>query len=70
MQGKVPTPNGDIEVYMSESEIKITGACGTGVLKFKSKRMPTTVDGNFTDKGNGDYELVIEKGKEYDVKYN
>jgi hypothetical protein len=70
MQGKVPTPNGDIEVYMSESEIKITGACGTGILKFKSKSMPTTVDGNFTDKGNGNYELVIERGKEYDVKYN
>ena len=70
MQGKVPTPNGDIEVYMSESEIKIMGACGTGILKFKSKSMPTTVDGNFTDKGNGDYELVIEKGKGYVVKYN
>ncbi|MGB3007780.1 MAG: alpha-L-rhamnosidase C-terminal domain-containing protein [Chitinophagaceae bacterium] len=70
MQGKVPTPDGDIEVYMSETEIKITGACGTGILKFKSKSKPTTVDGNLTDKGNGNYELVIEKGKGYVVKYN
>ncbi|MBK6936913.1 MAG: alpha-rhamnosidase [Chitinophagaceae bacterium] len=69
MQGKVPTPDGDIEVYMSESEIKITGAYGTGILKFKSKSKPTMVDGNFSDKGNGDYELVIEKGKGYTINY-
>jgi alpha-L-rhamnosidase len=70
MQGKVPTPDGDIEVYMSETEIRVTGACGTGVLKLKSKSKPFSVDGNFTDKGNGTYELIIEKGKGYTVKYN
>ena len=69
MQGKVPTPNGEIEVYMNASEIKITGACGTGTLKFKSKSKPVSVDGNITDKGNGNYELVIEKGKGYTVNY-
>lgn len=69
MQGKVPTPDGDIEVYMSETEIKITGAGGTGILKFKSKSKPVSVDGNFTDKGNGNYELFVEKGKTYIVSY-
>ncbi|MDX1938755.1 MAG: alpha-rhamnosidase [Flavihumibacter sp.] len=70
MQGKVPTPDGDIEVYMSETEIKITGAGGTGTFKFKSKTQPVSVDGNFIEKGNWNYELVIEKGKGYVVQYN
>jgi hypothetical protein len=69
MQGKVPTPDGDIELRMSATEIKIIGACGTGTLKFKSKSNPDTADGNITDKGNGNYELVIEKGKGYTVTY-
>jgi alpha-L-rhamnosidase len=70
MEGKVPTPDGDIELRMSTTEIKITGACGIGILKFKSKSKPVTTDGNITDKGNGNYELVIEKGKSYIVTYN
>ncbi len=69
MKGKVPTPDGDIELYMSETEIKVTGAGGTGTLKFKSKSKPVSVDGNFTDKGNGNYELIVEKGKGYTVSY-
>jgi alpha-L-rhamnosidase len=69
MEGKVPTPDGDIELRMSATEIKITGVCGTGTLKFKSTSKPITVDGNITDKGNGNYELVIEKGKRYTVTY-
>jgi alpha-L-rhamnosidase len=69
MEGKVPTPDGDIELRMSATEIKITGACGSGTLKFKSKSKPVTADGNITDKGNGNYELLIEKGKGYTVRY-
>ena len=69
MEGKVPTPDGDIEVYMSETEIRVTGACGTGTLKFKSKSKPVCVDGNITDKGNSKYELVIEKEKRYTINY-
>jgi len=69
MQGKVPTPNGDIEVYMSSKEIKITGACGTGVLLFKSKSKPQCNEGIVTDKGNGNYELMVEKNRNYIVNY-
>jgi len=69
MQGKVPTPNGDIEVYMSVKEIKVTGACGTGMLQFKSKSKPACKEGSITDKGNGNYELTIEKDKNYVVTY-
>jgi alpha-L-rhamnosidase len=69
MEGKVPTPDGDIQLRMSTTEIKITGACGTGILKFKSKSKPVTVGSNITDRGNGNYEMVIEKGKSYTINY-
>jgi alpha-L-rhamnosidase len=36
MQGKVPTPNGDIELYVSKRTGKSTGAAGIGVLKLNS----------------------------------
>ena len=70
MKGKVPTPDGDIELNVTETEIKITGAAGTGTLKFKSKSKPVTDAGSVVSKGDDLYELGIEKGKIYKVKYN
>lgn len=69
MEGIVPTPDGDIALRVTTTEIKITGAAGIGTLKFNSRSKPVTADGNITDKGNGNYELVIEKGKGYTVTY-
>jgi alpha-L-rhamnosidase len=69
MQGKVPTPDGDIDVSMTAKEIKITGACGMGTLLFKSKGKPQCKEGTVIDKGNGNYELMIEKNKNYIVNY-
>jgi alpha-L-rhamnosidase len=68
MQGKVPTPDGDIEVYMNANEIKITGAAGVGTLKIKSITKPTGAPVN--DKGNGNYEISIDKGQHYVIAYN
>jgi alpha-L-rhamnosidase len=70
MQGKVPTPNGEIELRVSETEIKITGATGTGTLRFKSRSKPGADAGNVISKGNDLYELKIEKDKTYTIKYN
>ena len=69
MEGKVPTPDGDIALRVTTIGIKITGAAGIGTLKFNSKSKPVTADGNITDKGNGNYELEIEKGKTYTINY-
>ncbi len=69
MQGKVPTPDGNIELYVSTKQIKITGAAGTGVLKFSSKSKPVCKDGTIIEKGNATYELQIDKGKNYTVQY-
>jgi len=69
MQGAVPTPTGNIEVYCSTKDIKIKGAAGTGTLKFKSKTQPTSKEGSIQSLGNGEYSLQIEKGKTYNISY-
>jgi hypothetical protein len=69
MQGKVPTPDGDIELNVTQTEIKITGAVGTGTMKFKSKSIPVCKEGVVVNKGNEMYELSVEKGKIYVVNY-
>jgi len=70
MQGKVPTPNGQIDLRITGTEIKITGATGTGALRFKSKSKPVTGTGAIISKGNDLYEMKIEKDKTYTIKYN
>lgn len=70
MQGVVPTPNGKIDVYCSAKEIKIKSEEGIGTLRFKSKSTPKTSSGSFKKMGSNQYELILEKGKEYTVKYD
>ncbi|MFT2008871.1 amylo-alpha-1,6-glucosidase [Pontibacter sp. 13R65] len=69
MEGTVPTPNGDINIYCSTSQIKVKATEGTGTLRFKSKAKPKAKGAKFQSKGNGVYEMKIEKGKEYVVSY-
>ncbi len=67
IEGKVPTPNGDIELYVSKTNIKIKGARGTGLLVLKSKTKPTGTTA--VEKGNNVYEITIEPGKGYIISY-
>jgi alpha-L-rhamnosidase len=69
MQGAVPTPAGNIELYCSTKEMKIKGAAGKGTLKFKSKTQPVCKEGIIEASKNGEYSLAIEKGKTYTVNY-
>ena len=69
MEGKVPTPEGEILLNVNTKQIRITGAAGTGTLKFKSKSKPVCKEGMVNDKGNGNFELTIEKNKTYTVTY-
>jgi hypothetical protein len=69
MQGKVPTPNGDIEVYCSTEQIKIKSATGTGTLHIKSAIQPTSNNIEVKTLGEDKYEITIEAGKEYVVNY-
>jgi len=71
MDGKVPTPDGDVTLYCSTKEIKVTGAnAGTGTLRFKSKSKPVCKQAEVRSAGNGVYELTVEKGKNYVVGYS
>ncbi|GAB4018588.1 alpha-L-rhamnosidase-related protein [Spirosoma koreense] len=69
IDGKVPTPDGDVSVYCSAREIKVTGAAGTGSLRFKSKAKPVCKQGEVRAIGNGAYELTVEKGRSYVLSY-
>jgi len=70
MEGKVPTASGDIAVYMTKNEIKISSPTGVGKLKLKSKRKPVVKNAEVKEVSKGIYEVVIEKGKDYRVKYS
>jgi hypothetical protein len=69
MQGEVPTPNGNIKVYVNNKDIKVTGVKGVGTLKFKSSAAPTSNAGFIKSIGKNIYELPILEGEEYRVKY-
>ncbi|WP_293312054.1 amylo-alpha-1,6-glucosidase [Pedobacter sp. UBA5917] len=70
MEGKVPTANGDISVYCSQKEIRVSAATGTGRLRFKSKSKPVVKGGELKEISKGFYEVTIEKGRDYSVKYS
>jgi hypothetical protein len=42
IEGSVPTPEGEIKVYMDKTQIKITSSQGAGYLYFTTKSQPTT----------------------------
>lgn len=69
MQGSVPTPNGNIDVYCSTKQIKVQAANGTGTLRFKSKTRPVANHGTLTKTGDGAYELTIDKNTNYQITY-
>ena len=70
MQGKVPTPRENIELYVSKEQIKIKGAAGIGTLRIKSKTQPTGKNINATAKGNDLYEINVQPGIEYVIGYS
>jgi alpha-L-rhamnosidase len=70
LEGKVPTPHGAILVRCSTTEINITSAGGTGLLRFKSSTKPVNKnEGVIQDKGNGWYELELQPYKTVNINY-
>jgi hypothetical protein len=65
----VPTPHGDISIYCSTTQIKIKGSEGIGTLRFKSQSKPSCKGAVITNKGDNVYEMTVEVGKEYEIKY-
>lgn len=69
MEGEVPTPHGNIQVYCSKTRIRVRAVAGAGVLRFKSKSLPLCKEGFVLSTGKGLYEIKLEKEKEYLVRY-
>jgi len=70
MEGSVPTADGDIKVSCSTKQIKVSSNTGTGLLRFASTSKPVCKEGEFTAKGNGVYEVTIQKQKQYTINYS
>lgn len=69
IEGKVPTPQGDIAVYCSTEEIKVTTVDGTGLLRFRSKTKPVCKKGSISAKGDNWYEMTMQPATSYVVAY-
>jgi len=71
MKGKVPTPLGDMEIYMDTKKIIVNTVSKGGILKIRSKKTPKVDKGvKVSDTGNGIYEIALEEsGKSYNIRY-
>jgi alpha-L-rhamnosidase len=69
IEGKVPTPAGDMAVNVTTTQIKVTTVGGTGRLKFRSANTPSSPAGAITKTGDQMYELTLQPGREYVVNY-
>jgi hypothetical protein len=67
IQGSVPTPGSDIQVYMDHKQIKVKAGEGKGTLYFNSRTKPKTNRGTVEADGDG-YRLSVVAGEEYVVK--
>jgi len=63
MEGTVPTPKGEIKLYMNEKTIKVTATEGKGYLTFVSKSKPKASKGLVEKLEGNKYRLLID-GKE------
>ena len=69
MEGIVPAPEGDIELYVSRDQVKIKASAGKGTLMLKSLTAPLGADLHVTAKENNLYAIRIEPGKNYLITY-
>lgn len=69
MEGSVPTPNGDIHVFMNDETIKVKADKGSGYLTFKSQRRPKANIGTPEEVSKGTWRLWIDSAAERIVRY-
>lgn len=69
MEGKVPTPKGEVSIYCSKKEMKVKAAEGEGKLVFESQFKPKTNSGTITQLSKNKYQLIVQPNVEYKVSY-
>ena len=70
MEGTVPTPIGEIKLYMNEKTIKVTATEGRGYLTFACKSKPKASKGTIEKLDGNNYRLLIDGKEEVVVSYN
>lgn len=69
MEGCVPTPKGEIAVYMDTKTIRLKAPQGKGYLMFKSSRTPKVNIGTPEKVADGSWRLWIDSAEERVVRY-
>lgn len=71
IEGKVPTPRGDISLFMDKREIRVTTIGGEGVMRIHSRSKPVTSrEVAVTLTGENHYELRFpSQPGEYTIRY-
>jgi alpha-L-rhamnosidase len=69
IEGKVPTPHGDIVVSLNGKQIKVTTINGKGVLRFQSKTTPSSGKYKISRIGANRYEMMFDHAGDYIVEY-
>lgn len=69
MAGQVPTPAGEIDLYVSKTKIKVQSPIGTGTLKIRSKSKPRSTQGTFVQVDRDTYTIEINVGVSYEIDY-
>ncbi|MDR2804643.1 MAG: alpha-rhamnosidase [Dysgonamonadaceae bacterium] len=68
IDGVVPTPEGEIKVYMDKKQIKVSASQGEGYLYFRAASKPRTNIGAIEPTAENEYQLRIESHKEYIIQ--
>ncbi len=69
MEGTVPTPNGEISLFVDRDKVKVRATEGEGYLYLKSKSVPKSSYGKFEKTGDHSYRLWIDTKDEINIKY-
>jgi len=70
MEGSVPTPYGDIRVYMDDKIIKVNATSGKGYVYFASEcQTPEVSTGTLEKVNDGYFRVWMDKAGEISIKY-
>ena len=69
MEGKVPTPNGVVELHCSTKEIKLKASEGEGLLTLKSEQEPSSNFGDIIKIEKNKFQLALKPQTDYQIKY-